>query len=74
MVGPDATVPGGSRGILGFNAWDTNRQDCLRHELRFGNRTAVGREYVVQASYVGTQGRKNLGTFLDANQPTVSVV
>src|SRR5262249_15529562 len=32
----------------------------------------IGREYAVNASYVGTQGRK-LGVFVDANEPFVTV-
>jgi hypothetical protein len=68
----DATVPGGSRGILGFNAWDTTGRTAYGMNYALEIERQIGNAYAVEASYVGTLGRK-LGLFLDANQPFVTV-
>jgi len=60
-------------GNLGFNSLDTTGKMLRRMNYALEIERQVGREYVVQASYVGTQGPQ-LARFLDANQPTVSVV
>jgi len=73
MFASDATVAGGSRGILGFNAWDTTGKTAYAMNYALEIERQIGREFVVEASYVGTQGRR-LGVFLDANEPTVNVV
>lgn len=73
LFSADGTVPGGSRGIVTFNAWDLNARTAyamnyaLEVERQFGNAYSVG------ISYVGSQGRK-LGAFLDGNEPTVTSV
>jgi len=69
----DATVPGGSRGILGFNAWDTTGRTAYAMNYALEIERQIGKEYAAQASYVGTLGRK-LGVFLDPNEPFVTVV
>src|SRR5260370_39472503 len=69
----DATVPGGSRGILGFNAWDTTGRTAYAMNYALEIERQIGKEYAAQASYVGTLGRK-LVVFLDPNEPCVTVV
>lgn len=72
---PDSTlaVPVPGRGILGFNAWDTTGKTAYAMNFALEIERQIGREYAVQASYVGTLGRR-LGVFLDANEPFVQVV
>ncbi len=73
MFASDPTVPGGSRGIIGFNAWDTTGKTAYAMNYALEIERQIGNEYAIEASYVGTQGRR-LGVFLDANEPTVIVV
>lgn len=70
----DPTVtptPTSSRGIVGFNAWDTTGRTAYAMNYSLEIERQIGREYAVEAAYVGTQGRR-LGVFLDANEPFVS--
>jgi hypothetical protein len=61
------------RGIVGFNAWDTTGRTAYAMNYALEIERQIGRDYVVNASYIGTQGRK-LGVFLDANEPFLTVV
>jgi hypothetical protein len=67
----DAT--GAQQGILGFNAWDTTGRTSYAMNYALEIERQVGKNYAVQASYIGTQGRK-LGIFLDANEPFLNIV
>src|SRR5258708_8265427 len=73
MFASDPTVPGGSRGIIGFNAWDTTGKTAYAMNYALEIERQIGNEDGIESSYVGTQGRR-LGVFLDANEPTVIVV
>ncbi|PYP91468.1 MAG: hypothetical protein DMG65_07745 [Candidatus Angelobacter sp. Gp1-AA117] len=73
FVTSDPTVPAPGRGILGFNAWDTSGKSAYAMNYALEIERQLGKDYAVQASYIGTQGRK-LGVFLDSNQPLVNVV
>ncbi len=75
LVQSDPTVKtgGGLVGIVGFNAWDTTGKTPYAMNYALEIERQIGKNYAVQASYIGTQGRK-LGTFLDANEPFVTVV
>jgi len=71
--GPTCSVsPTPCRGILGFNAWDTTGRTAYAMNYALEIERQIGREYAVNASYVGTLGRK-LGVFVDANEPFVTV-
>jgi hypothetical protein len=70
---PDPTVAGGERGIVTFNAWDTNPQTAYAMNYALEVEREFGRDYAVEFSYVGSQGRQ-LGVFTDPNQPFVTVV
>jgi hypothetical protein len=81
MFAPDPTLTAGPtcgptptlcRGILGFNAWDTTGSNAYAMNYTLEIERQIGRDYAVNASYVGTLGRK-LGVFVDANEPFVSV-
>jgi hypothetical protein len=75
LVQPDPTVKtgGGLVGIVGFNGWDTTGKTPYAMNFALEIERQVGKNYAVQASYIGTEGRK-LGTFLDANEPFLTVV
>src|SRR5215471_7988385 len=81
LFAADATLPSGPtcgsatpcRGIVGFNAWDTSGKTAYAMNYALEIERQIGRDYVVNASYVGTQGRK-LGVFLDANEPFLNIV
>jgi hypothetical protein len=75
LVQPDPTVTtgGGLVGIVGFNGWDTSGKTAYAMNFALEIERQIGKNYAFQASYIGTQGRK-LGTFLDANEPFVTVV
>ena len=73
LFAADPTVPGGSQGILTFNAWDTNGKNAYAMNYGLEIERQIGTKYAVEASYVGTQGRR-LGAFLDPNEPFVTVV
>ena len=74
LVQPDPTLGiGASRGIVGFNAWDTTGKTAYAMNYALEIERQIGRDFAVNASYIGTLGRK-LGVFLDANEPTVTVV
>jgi hypothetical protein len=74
MFAADATVPGpNGRGILSFNAWDTTGKTAYAMNYALEIERQIGKQYVAGASFVGTQGRR-LGVFLDANQPSVTIV
>lgn len=70
---PDATVAGGERGIVTFNAWGTNPQTAYAMNYALEVERQFGQDYAVEVSYVGSQGRQ-LGVFVDPNQPFVTVV
>jgi hypothetical protein len=83
LFAPDATLPNGPtcsaalpttpcRGILGFNAWDTTGRTAYAMNYALEIERQIGNAYAVEASYVGTLGRR-LGVFVDANQPFVTV-
>jgi len=65
-------VPQGERGILTFNAWDTNPPNAYAMNYALEIERQIGRDFAVEISYIGTQGRK-LGVFVDPNQPFVTV-
>lgn len=65
-------VPQGERGIIGFNAWDTNPRSAYGMNYALEIERQIGRDYAVEVSYIGSQGR-HLGVFVDPNQPTVTV-
>jgi len=65
-------VPQGTRGIITFNAWDTNPPSAYAMNYALEIERQIGRDFAVEASYIGSQGRK-LGVFVDPNQPTVIV-
>jgi hypothetical protein len=69
----DPTVAGGSQGILTFNGWDTSGKTAYAMNYALEIERQIGTKYAVEASYVGTQGRR-LGAFLDPNEPFVTVV
>jgi hypothetical protein len=60
-------------GILTFNGWDTTGKTAYAMNYALEIERQIGSKYAVGASYVGTQGRR-LGTFLDPNEPFVTVV
>ncbi len=68
----DATVAGGERGIVTFNAWSTNPQTAYAMNYALEIERQLGRDYAVEIDYVGSQGRQ-LGVFTDPNQPFVTV-
>jgi hypothetical protein len=67
----DRTVPGGSRGILTFNAWDTEPESAYGMNYALEIERQLGDDYAVELQYVGSQGR-HLGLFLDPNQPFIT--
>ena len=73
LFAADGTVPGGSRGIITFNAWDLNARTAYAMNYALEVERQLGTNYSIGISYVGSQGRK-LGTFLDGNEPTVTAV
>lgn len=73
LFAADPTVPGGSAGILTFNGWDTTGKSAYAMNYALEIERQIGTKYAVEASYVGTQGRR-LGLFLDPNEPFVTVV
>src|SRR5215470_5034714 len=73
LFSADATVPGGSRGIVTFNAWDLNARTAYAMNYALEVERQLGVNYSVGISYVGSQGRK-LGDFIDGNEPTVTAV
>ena len=80
LYAPDPTLTNGvpcgaspqCSGILGFNAWDTTGKTAYAMNYALEIERQIGRNYAVNASYVGTLGRK-LGVFVDANEPFVTV-
>ena len=73
LFSSDPTVPGGSRGIVSFNAWDLNARTAYAMNYALEVERQLGTNYSVGVSYVGSQGRK-LGDFIDGNEPTVTAV
>lgn len=73
LFAADPSVPGGQRGILTFNAWDTNPASAYGMNYALEVERQIGRDYAAEFSYVGSQGR-HLGVFVGPNQPTVTVV
>lgn len=73
LFSSDPTVPGGSRGIVSFNAWDLNARTAYAMNYALEVERQLGTNYSLGISYVGSQGRK-LGDFLDGNEPTVTSV
>ncbi len=73
LFASDPTVPGGSRGILSFNAWDYNAPTAYGMNYAFEIERQAGSNYSLGVSYVGSLGRK-LGVFIDPNQPFVTPV
>jgi len=65
-------VPQGTRGIITFNAWDVNPPSSYGMNYALEIERQIGRDFAVEASYIGSQGRK-LGVFVDPNQPFVTV-
>jgi Carboxypeptidase regulatory-like domain/TonB-dependent Receptor Plug Domain len=59
------------RGIVGFNAWDTTGRTAYGMNFALEIERQIGREYAINASYVGSLGRR-LGVFIDANEPFVT--
>jgi hypothetical protein len=73
LFGPDPTVvPEGERGLLAFSALDVNPPSPYAINYALEIERQLGRDFAVEASYIGSQGRK-LGVFVDPNQPTVTV-
>lgn len=70
---PTVTPNPPGRGILGFNAWDTTGKTAYAMNYALEIEREVGQDYAVGASYIGTQGRR-LGTFLDANEPFLTII
>jgi len=60
-------------GILTFNGWDATGKTAYAMNYALEIERQIGTKYAVEASYVGTQGRR-LGAFLDPNEPFVTVV
>jgi carboxypeptidase family protein/TonB-dependent receptor-like protein len=67
----DPTVPGGSQGIVGFNAWDTTGRTAYAMNYGLQIERQIGNAYAVEASYVGSLGRR-LGVFVDPNEPFIT--
>jgi hypothetical protein len=72
LFNADPTVPGGQRGIVTFNAWDTKAPSSYGMNYSLGIERELGTKIAVSAGYIGSQGRK-LGIFLDTNEPFVAV-
>jgi Carboxypeptidase regulatory-like domain len=70
LFNADPTVPGGQRGIVTFNAWDTKAPNSYGMNYSFGIERELTTKIAVSAGYIGSQGRK-LGIFLDTNEPFV---
>lgn len=73
LFAADATAPGGERGIMDFNAWEWDAPTAYAMSYALEIERQLGDSYVVEASYIGSQGRK-LGVFASANQPTVTII
>jgi hypothetical protein len=58
-------------GILGANGWDTTGKTAYAMNYTLEIERQIGRDYAVNAAYVGTLGRR-LGVFMDANEPFVT--
>ena len=73
LFSPDPTVvPQGERGILAFNAWDVNPPNPYGMNYALEVERQFGRDFAIEASYIGSQGRKLL-VDVDPNEPTVTV-
>lgn len=73
LFSPDPTVvPQGERGILAFSAWDVNPPSPYAMNYALEIQRQLGRDFSVEVSYVGSQGRKLL-VQVDRNEPTVTV-
>jgi hypothetical protein len=73
LFSPDLTVmPQGERGILAFFAWDVNPPSPYAMNYALEIQRQLGRDFAVEASYIGSQGRK-LVVDVDPNEPTVTV-
>ncbi len=73
LFSSDGTVPGGERGIVSFNAWGFDGRTAYAMNYALELERQLGRDYALEVSYVGSQGRK-LGIFLDTNEPTITAV
>lgn len=73
LFNTDTTVASQQRGIVTFNAWDTNPPSAYGMNYAMQAEREIGKSTAVGISYIGSQGRK-LGIFLDPNQPFVTVV
>jgi hypothetical protein len=73
LFSPDPTVvPQGERGVLTFSAWDVNPPSPYAMNYAFEIERQIGRDFAVEASYIGSQGRKLLVS-VDRNEPIVTV-
>lgn len=73
LFATDLTVPAGRQGIVTFNAWDFNARTAYAMNYALEIERQLGKDYSVEVSYIGTQGRK-LGVFVDPNQPFITRV
>jgi hypothetical protein len=58
-------------GILSVNGWDTSGKTAYAMNYTLEIERQLGRDYAVNAAYVGTLGRR-LGVFIDNNEPFVT--
>ena len=73
LFSPDPTVvPQGERGSLSFFAWDVNPPNPYAMNYALEIERQLGRDFAVEASYIGSLGRKLL-VAVDPNEPTVTV-
>jgi hypothetical protein len=73
LFSPDPTVvPQGERGIVAFSGWDVNPPSPYAMNYALEMQRQLGRNFAVEASYIGSLGRKLL-VALDRNEPIVTV-